>query len=715
MSNVCKSITSQLCRTIFTLLIVSASVQAQDSLGITKISSCFDKWEDAADIAVLGDYAYIASGYTGLKILDISDPESINQVGSFDLPRRASGISLIDTLLCVTEGSRNVHILDISEPLEPEVIGIIECENIKSRAVVLDNIVYIPTSQGIMIYDISNPRDPALAGSYNQQNISAIQVRDGLAYISGRGLRIIDVSDMENIHEIGSINDPANTTGVIIDDNLAIVTGNPGFWIIDIEDPANPQQIGTYTSNNSFNCYTVDEEMVYCGTSGWYGDLEIVDISSPEEPELAGILEYSEFHMQSAIKSGEQLFIAGSRIGGCIEVVDVTEPDNPTEMNEFYPLGLITNEVHIKERYVLVPCATGGLRILDISEPDQPEEVSAVDTEYCVYDIDLAGDLAVLIDNRQSGVAIVDLTNIREPNIIGRFNSHYAGEVVIKDTLVFVKQRRKGLQILNIADPQHPTEVSLYEMDYLLTISIVGNIAYLGTPNNLSVLDISDVQNPELIGVCEGAREIANIAPFRHYLFAADTTQVILIDVEDPENPQVVPEFESIYGHHVSIKDNFAVVSEKYYGVHVLDISDPVHPCEVGFYPLRNQVFSTAITDDRKIFVGGFYNLTILDATEALSVSLPYASKPTIFLLFPANPNPFNSTTTITYGLRLPAPTRLTLFDLSGREVMMLLDGYRQTGFHSVNLSADNLSSGLYLLRLEASGQIQNQKIMLIK
>ncbi|NQU05801.1 MAG: T9SS type A sorting domain-containing protein, partial [Calditrichaeota bacterium] len=93
----------------------------------------------------------------------------------------------------------------------------------------------------------------------------------------------------------------------------------------------------------------------------------------------------------------------------------------------------------------------------------------------------------------------------------------------------------------------------------------------------------------------------------------------------------------------------------------------------------------------------------------------PATSIPTEFKLFAAYPTPFNSTTTITYGLKIPAPTRLALYDLSGREVRTLFDGYRQAGFHSVRMNANDLSSGLYFVRLEGSGQIATKKIILIR
>ncbi|NQT35501.1 T9SS type A sorting domain-containing protein, partial [bacterium] len=78
-------------------------------------------------------------------------------------------------------------------------------------------------------------------------------------------------------------------------------------------------------------------------------------------------------------------------------------------------------------------------------------------------------------------------------------------------------------------------------------------------------------------------------------------------------------------------------------------------------------------------------------------------------------PNPFNSTTSITYGLGKPAPTRLALYDLSGQQITTLFEGFRQSGFHSLTLNANNLPSGLYFVRLKASEKVSTQKVMLVR
>jgi len=57
----------------------------------------------------------------------------------------------------------------------------------------------------------------------------------------------------------------------------------------------------------------------------------------------------------------------------------------------------------------------------------------------------------------------------------------------------------------------------------------------------------------------------------------------------------------------------------------------------------------------------------------------------------------------------------MALYDLSGKEVRRLFEGYRCAGFHFVNMKAGDLSSGLYFVRLQAFDQVFTQKVMLIR
>jgi len=78
-------------------------------------------------------------------------------------------------------------------------------------------------------------------------------------------------------------------------------------------------------------------------------------------------------------------------------------------------------------------------------------------------------------------------------------------------------------------------------------------------------------------------------------------------------------------------------------------------------------------------------------------------------------PNPFNSTTTITYHLPHEAHVSLAVYDLCGRMVETLVDERQDCGIYNTTWQPDNLASGLYFVRLEAGGMMQMRKIVLIR
>ncbi len=78
-------------------------------------------------------------------------------------------------------------------------------------------------------------------------------------------------------------------------------------------------------------------------------------------------------------------------------------------------------------------------------------------------------------------------------------------------------------------------------------------------------------------------------------------------------------------------------------------------------------------------------------------------------------PNPFNPVTTIAYSLPHPGNVKLAVYNLLGEQVAELVNGFREAGVHTINFSAENLQSGLYIYKLEANGFVQTRKMTLIK
>ncbi|MBU0517465.1 T9SS type A sorting domain-containing protein [bacterium] len=89
--------------------------------------------------------------------------------------------------------------------------------------------------------------------------------------------------------------------------------------------------------------------------------------------------------------------------------------------------------------------------------------------------------------------------------------------------------------------------------------------------------------------------------------------------------------------------------------------------------------------------------------------------KPSEFALTGANPNPFNPTTSISIQLSAVSRVNLTVYDISGRKVATLVDGFRDAGYHQITFDGSGLASGVYLVKLEAGDYSSIQKVMLLK
>lgn len=95
--------------------------------------------------------------------------------------------------------------------------------------------------------------------------------------------------------------------------------------------------------------------------------------------------------------------------------------------------------------------------------------------------------------------------------------------------------------------------------------------------------------------------------------------------------------------------------------------------------------------------------------------SLEDNNLPKEFSLSQNYPNPFNPTTSISYSLPQDVKVKLTVYDMLGREVSVLVNELKSAGTYKVSLEGHSLASGIYVYRLEAGNRTFTRKMTLLK
>lgn len=100
---------------------------------------------------------------------------------------------------------------------------------------------------------------------------------------------------------------------------------------------------------------------------------------------------------------------------------------------------------------------------------------------------------------------------------------------------------------------------------------------------------------------------------------------------------------------------------------------------------------------------------------EPTGISTVSSEVPSSYLLKQNYPNPFNPTTNINFSLPKSGLVTLKIYDISGKEVAVLLNEVKNAGSYLVGFNAAGLPSGAYFYRLTSGNFSETKKMMLIK
>ena len=132
-----------------------------------------------------------------------------------------------------------------------------------------------------------------------------------------------------------------------------------------------------------------------------------------------------------------------------------------------------------------------------------------------------------------------------------------------------------------------------------------------------------------------------------------------------------------------------------------------------GFLAPRGATWSA---DGLTMYLADFDYIIIARYTrDPIGVSDERKSLPLNFSLKQNYPNPFNPVTTIPFDIQESGNVKLVVYDLVGRQVMVLYDEWLLAGSHSKDFYAGSLASGVYIYRLTVNGSEISKKMMFLK
>ena len=298
--------------------------------------------QDLVNFSIVGDLAYIADFEHCLRVVDIADPTDPHETYAYDRYGHDFHVEVLGDYAFVDEDCK-LKVIDITDMTQPVEVGYYPLNWCKSNLQIAGDIGYIAQSTNpcLVAIDLSDPEPPNLLGGYyeaeyNPHDILAIY--DGYAYIDyPGGLKIIDVSDPQNMQDAGFFSDPAGVVAIAVWGGHAFYQNyNRYLRVLDLTDPLNPVQIASYRLNDYLREMKFTDDRLYAVSFGYLAVFDITDFE-PWTP-LANIhpLDGNRSMMGIDVRDN-YLYLADYEYG--LSVFDFSDVSDPQLLGDYQTPG----------------------------------------------------------------------------------------------------------------------------------------------------------------------------------------------------------------------------------------------------------------------------------------------------------------------------------------------------------------------------------------
>ena len=418
--------------------------------------------------------------------------------------------------------------------------------------------LYVGQGPRIHVYDLANLEDPTKIAQTNilDSNVRMLEVVGDYVYAflsSGDRIPnqfvIVDVSTPSAPQRLGAIPMPSEyewgNADMHIDGDYAYITGEHSTRILDVSDPADPQDIGVYSAGGAVTLLKENRLLV---------GMTILDVSDPEMPLYLGLLDapgiadyfdvvvaghllylstteglvildvtdllqpvlvgrsQTELSVGVMALAGDRLYVG--EYGGMLRIFDVSDPQMPTELNTLALPDLGYDGLAVAGDYVFIGAQTEGLLIVEVSDPADLPVHQAAQGLHSPVDI-FAGDGPYVYVIDESGISILDVTAPGDPQRVGNI-AITPHDMKIQYPYIYIVDG--SLRVFDVSDPQTPIEVSTLALGgHAVRIQLIDDRAYINSAG-LHIIDIGDPANPQDIAVWPVPAQDVRVRPRITYL-----------------------------------------------------------------------------------------------------------------------------------------------------------------------------------------------------
>ena len=608
-------------------------------------------------VAASGKYAYVGVGMR-VMVLDISNPAAPSEIGATQpFAGEARDIAISGNFAYVAAAGAGLYIVNIINPSQPITTGQLDTKGYAEGVTVAGKYAYVADGPfGLLIIDVSDPAKPeVVAGAYGLDYVFDVALTGNYAYLAaaGAGLLVVDISDPTHPLEIGSYDTAGYAYGIAISGNSVYVAdGWGGVQIINISNPAQPAFTGNITTPGWAMDATIDGTNLYIADA--FAGLRIVDITDNSNPAEIGSYVVSQGHAAKlAINSGI-VYVADIYQG--LYVVDVKSPSQPYPLSRYNPIGF-AHAVAVSGNYAYLAGDTYGFRVIDLADPSRPREVAAIDTKGFANTIAVSGTAAYVATSGDSlSLYTFDISNALQPEATSlmpleghKGNQTFDGispspdqnptslisrGLFLQGTTLY-NAGEWGLLLIDISNPLQPQALSFLKTTEDLKfgtavpigVAVVGNIAYIAaSQGGFYTVDFSNPQFPVQLGKFsqpgmwagkENAVMISDVVVSGKFAYVLDNQLLRILDVSDPRNIKdisslALPDapFNNGGGKLLAIDGNTIYIADNAAGLLSVDVTDATSPHLSGEARLSGNA-SWISLDEKYVYVtareGGLY------------------------------------------------------------------------------------------------------------